>query len=121
MNSTSPSGITFHTTPEAVWRAQEGRQTYAPERFAEEGFVHCTDGEGHLLEVANRYYRDDPRPYVVFDVDLGVVQATAVYEDEARRYPHVYGPIERAAVRRVRRLVRAADGSFTGFGEAIEA
>jgi uncharacterized protein (DUF952 family) len=121
VTNTSPSGITFHVTPEAVWRAHDGLQTYDPERFAEEGFVHCTDGEEFLLEVANRYYRNDPRPYVVLDVDLGAVRANAIYEDEARRYPHVYGPIERAAVRRVRRLERRADGTFTGYGEAIEA
>ena len=114
-----PSGRTLHLVPEPVWRAHEGSATYTPERFAEEGFVHCTDGEALLLEVANRYYRDDPRAYIVLDVDLGAVQAPAVYEDEARRYPHVYGSIERAAVRRVRRLERAADGSFTGFGEEL--
>jgi uncharacterized protein (DUF952 family) len=120
VNNSAPSGITFHTTPEVVWRAQKGLQQYAPEQFTEEGFVHCTDGEALLLEVANRYYRDDPRPYVVLDVDVRAVCAPAVYEDEARRYPHVYGPIDRAAVRRVRRLERGADGSFIGFGEAIE-
>jgi uncharacterized protein (DUF952 family) len=43
------------------------------------------------------------------------VRAPVIYEDEGRRYPHIYGPLEREAVRRVRRLERDPDGSFTGF------
>ena len=70
--------------------------------------------------MANRYYRADPRPHVVLDVDLARVSAPAIYEDEARQFPHVYGPIEREAVRRVRRMTRAADGTFLGIGEDVE-
>src|SRR5688572_17267818 len=40
-----PSGHTLHLVPEPVWRAHQGAATYTPEPFAEEGFVHCTDGD----------------------------------------------------------------------------
>jgi uncharacterized protein (DUF952 family) len=65
------------------------------------------------MEVANRYYRGDRRPYVVLDVDLDQVAAPVVYEGEARQYPHVYGAIALVAVRRVRRTTRGPDGTFT--------
>ena len=113
------AGETLHLTPEAVWQAQLPHATYAPEAFAAEGFVHCTDDHELLVEVANRYYRDDPRVYLVLDIDLARVQAPAFYDDEARQYPHVYGPIARAAVTRVRRIERAADGTFMAIGDVV--
>jgi uncharacterized protein (DUF952 family) len=107
-------GVTLHLAPEAVWLAQEEHAEYRPENFAAEGFVHCTDGEDLVLEVANRYYRDDRRPFVLLDVDLSKVRARAIYEDDARCYPHIHGPLDKEAVRRVRRMRRSPDGVFTG-------
>lgn len=115
----SPSGLARRLVPEPVWRAQADAREYRPEAFAEEGFVHCTDGEALLIEVANQYYRADPRPFLALDVDLGRVAARAVYEDAEQRYPYTYGPIEREAVVRVRRMERAADGAFTSIGESL--
>ncbi len=115
----SPSGLTLHLVPEPVWCAEAAAREYRPEPFAEEGFVHCTDGEALLIEVANRYYRADPRPFLALDVDLARIAARAVYEDAEQRYPHIYGPIEREAVVRVRRMERADDGAFTSIGESL--
>lgn len=112
-----PSGLTYHLVPEEIWLAHHGAELYHPERFAEEGFVHCTDGEERLIEVGNRYYQGDPRAYLLLDVDLDALAAEAIYEDEARLFPHVYGPIERHAVRRVRRVERGADGTFLTAGQ----
>ena len=115
-----PTGVTFHLTPEAVWDSYADQPQYLPESFDAEGFVHCTDGEPFVLEVANRFYRNDPRPFVLLDVELGRAAARAVYEDPERRYPHLYGPIEREAIIRVRRIERSSDGSFTSIGREIE-
>ncbi len=111
-----PAGMTLHLTPESTWLEHRLRKEYRPETFARDGFVHCTDGEERVLEVANRYYKDDPRPFLLLDVDLHCVSASTVYEDDERQYPHIYGPIEHHAVRRVRRVERAADGTFTAIG-----
>ena len=108
-----PSGHTLHLVPEPVWRAHQGAATYTPEPFAEEGFVHCTDGDEYLLGVANNYYRTDPRPYVVLVLDVDRLTAPVRYDDPAQIYPHVYGPINLDAVVEVRRAVRLADGSFS--------
>lgn len=34
---------------------------------------------------------------------------------QAQRFPHIYGPINRDAIVGLRRMVRAADGTFTGY------
>ena len=107
-------GRTYHLTPEPVWSAQRGGATYRPEAFADEGFIHCTDGEVNLLAVANAFYQADRRPYVILVVDLERVDAPVRYEDGDRLYPHIYGPLNREAIVAVRRAVRLADGSFAG-------
>src|SRR5215218_8956228 len=95
-----PTSITFHLTPEPVWTGHDGLAEYRPEAFAREGFVHCTNGEDLVIEVGNRYYGDDPRAYVVLEIDIEALRQPAIYEDEERRYPHVYGPIHKRAIRR---------------------
>ena len=108
--------LTFHLTPEPVWLEHRLLDEYRPEGFGDEGFIHCTDGEELVLEVANRYYKDDPRSFLLLEVDLGRVSAAAIYEDDERNYPHIYGAMERHAVRRVCRVERAADGTFVAVG-----
>ena len=93
--------------------AAEGRN-YRPEAFASEGFA-LHDGLDHLLVPANAHLRDDPRSYLALEIDLDAVAAPARFDDAARRYPHIYGPVDVAAVRRVLRAARSEDGTFTGF------
>ena len=69
--------------------------------------------------MANRYYRDDSRAYLVLDIDLARIQARAIYEDEAQQYPHIYGPLERGAVTRVRRVERLPNGAFAAIGDDV--
>lgn len=111
------SGMTLHLCPEGHWAAHEGKALYHPERFGEEGFVHCTNGEDEVIAVGNRYYQGDARPYLLLDVDLNQVTAHAIYEDPDQIYPHIYGPIDVRAVQRVRRIVRDGDGQFLGVAE----
>jgi uncharacterized protein (DUF952 family) len=111
----APRGVTLHLTPAEVWEAQSKGQTYVPEGFAAEGFIHCTDGEDRLLVPANAYYRDDPRRFVVLEVDVDRLTAEVRYDDETAIYPHIYGPMETTAVVGLRRADRAADGTFLGF------
>ncbi len=111
-----PAGHTLHLVPEPVWRAAMAGAAYEPERFAEEGFVHTTLGEETLIEVANRYYQGDPRPYLVLDVDLDRLAAPIRFDEAGPSFPHVYGPIETAAVVCVRRAERDPAGGFVGIG-----
>ncbi len=48
----------------------------------------------------------------MLSIDTDVLSAVVKYEDEARMFPHVYGPIETAAVTLVREVERDADGRF---------
>jgi uncharacterized protein (DUF952 family) len=105
---------TYHLLPTEAWRAAElePAAAYAAPSLAVEGFIHCTDGAAALIDTANRYYRDDPRPYLALTIDLDAAGSPWTIDDPAGIYPHVYGSIERAAIIAVQPLIRAADGAF---------
>lgn len=103
---------TLHLVPEAVWTAHDPATPYVPAAYAADGFIHCTDGDDEMVAVANRFYRDDPRAFLLLTVDLDRSGSPWRFDDDARVYPHVYGPIDPASVVEVRRIERSADGTF---------
>ena len=111
--------ITFHLTPLAVWIAQRNSAVYKPEPFDREGFIHCTDGEKRALDVGNRYYTGDSRPYCLLEIARARLTAPVVYEDTEQVYPHIYGPLDTAAIRAVRTVERDDAGRFIRFGERV--
>ena len=108
------SRTTLHMLPAEVWAAHDKASPYAPAAYADEGFIHATDGDDGMVATANRFYRADPRPFVVLTVDLDATGSPWRFDDPEQRFPHIYGPIAPAAVVDVRQLLRDADGTFTG-------
>jgi uncharacterized protein (DUF952 family) len=107
--------VTYHLVAADDWRAQPADRDYVPAAFEADGFIHCTDGAQNVIDTANRYYRDDRRDYVVLVIDRSRVRADLRYEDGARIYPHIYGPLNRDAIVRVVAVTRAPDGMFVSF------
>jgi len=106
------SDVTFHLVAAEYFRGCDRTADYIPEAYAADGFIHCTDGADNVAAVANRYYRDDRRMYVVLVIDTRNVAASIRYEDEARIYPHIYGPLNRDAIVEVAPILREQDGTF---------
>ena len=104
--------FTFHLVAEEEFVATDPSAPYMPAAFGRDGFIHCTDGAEELARTANRYYRDDPRPFVALVIDKSRVDAPVRYEDEARIYPHIYGPLNRDAIVAVVAMPRGDDGTF---------
>ncbi len=114
------SGPMYHLVPEPHFLRFGPGDPYVSETFYDEGFIHLTDPAGELAAVGNRYYRDDPRPYLVLEVDRDLVTAPLKYEDPAKIFPHLYGPLNRDAIISVRRFERLPDGTFTGPGDIYD-
>ena len=91
---------------------------YRPESWERDGFVHCTDDDGEMVAVANRFYAADHRAFLVLTLDLDRAGSPWQFDDADGRYPHVYGPIDPSAVIETRRMLREEDGRFSGFGPA---
>ena len=105
-------GTYLHLTPVEVWDRQRDGDSYTPEAYAADGFIHCTLGDDEVIAVGNRYYHGDPRPYVVLDIDPARLSSPVRFEDPGAVYPHIYGPLNVAAVTSVRPVIRDNTGTF---------
>lgn len=107
---------TLHLVPEPVWEAQDPALPYLTASYGADGFVHCTDGEDTMVAVANRFYRDDPRSFLLLTLDLDRCGSPWQFDDPGQVYPHVYGTLDPACVVEVRRMLRGGDGGFLAPG-----
>lgn len=120
--SSTPGQMIHHLAPASELRAGCSSDSYQPARLAEDGFVHCSAGEAQTLAVAADYFADLEEPLFVLEIDPSELRAELRFEapapipgggrehlEGAATFPHVYGPIERRAVRGVGRLGK--DGS----------
>jgi uncharacterized protein (DUF952 family) len=105
---------TFHLVPDAVWAAADQSAPYEATSLAREGFAHCTDGLTALGVTFDRHYVTDRRPFLALTLDLDALGVPWRHDVEGSPYPHIYGPIRRAAVLAVSRVERARDGGFAG-------
>ena len=103
---------TYHLTPAEWWAVADPAAALRSPSLDDEGFIHCTTGADELVATANRHYRGDPRAFVRLTVDLDLVGSPWRVEDANGIYPHVFGPIDRAAILEVRPVPRDADGTF---------
>ncbi|HEY5640160.1 MAG TPA: DUF952 domain-containing protein [Dehalococcoidia bacterium] len=104
--------ITYHGVPEPYWHTLDASEPYVPADFERDGFIHCTDGREAIASVLTQYYGDDPGDWLVLTIDKERITAPVKYEDAARIFPHVYGPLNRDAIVDVRQIGRATDGTF---------
>ena len=102
--------LTYHLVPREDFDAEASE--YRPAGFAAEGFIHTTRDPALLAEVGNRYYRDDPRPYLVLTIELDRVRAPWRYDAAGEDYPHVYGALNRDAIVAIHPAARGDDGAF---------
>jgi uncharacterized protein (DUF952 family) len=116
--------VILHLMPSADWARWRGDGPYEPASMATEGFVHCTGDDELMLTVANRFYADESDLLVV-TLDERRLTSEVRWEAPAHpdgsapaesepRFPHVYGPLDGAAVVEVRRLRRSGD-RFVGY------
>jgi len=101
----------FHVAIESVWEAADpdGSYTWSTRgrTLADVGYIHCSF-EHQVEPVAEAVY-GDCEDLVVLTIDPSAVGAPIKVENlegGAERFPHIYGPLPTAAVRKVQRLTR---------------
>ncbi len=104
--------LTYHLVAEPYYESSDASEDYVPEDFASDGFIHCTDGVENVIATANRYCKEDLRPFLVLVIDTDKVSAEIKYEDAERIYPHIYGSLNRDAIVSAQPVKRAEDGTF---------
>ena len=107
--------LTYHLTPTEWWAAAEPDGPLGAPSLDVEGFIHCTDGAANMVATANRHYAADPRNFLVLLVDLDRLTSRWSVDDKAGIYPHIFGPIDRAAIVETMPAPRDPDGTFLPF------
>lgn len=105
--------IIFHIAERTAWNQSKTNQSYRPEMFAREGFIHCSTA-AQVLQVANTRFRGRS-DLLLLSIDTERVAAEIRYENlegGEQLFPHVYGELPHDAVIRVAEFEPGADGSF---------
>lgn len=103
--------IAYHLIPAEVWERSDPASPLRVASLDDEGFVHLTHRMADLVEVANTFYRADPRPHVVLTIRLASLTSPWRYDGD-ERFPHVYGPLDGVAITGVRPIDRNDDGTY---------
>ena len=110
--------IIYHLITQGDWETTQSTTPsstqYRAASLAEEGFIHCSASPEQMLRVAGRLYagRAD---MLSLEVDTELLSSEVVSEPSrsGEIYPHIYGPLDTAAVVRVWRLALNSDGTFS--------
>ena len=104
----------FHIATAADWAEAQRTGTYSTSTrgvtLAQEGFIHAARRE-QVPGVFDRYYADATEPLVLLTVETD--RLTSPWREDPvgdETYPHVYGPIDAAAVVAVQPLDRDGGG-----------
>jgi uncharacterized protein (DUF952 family) len=91
--------VIFHITTEFAWETARRAGAYTGDSLESEGFIHCSSAE-QWEKVREDWFpgRDD---LVLLEIDPERVSAEVRWEGG---FPHLYGPLEVAAVVSARRL-----------------
>ncbi len=117
--------VVLHLMPVAAWLALADGEPVTNASLESEGFIHCTDEPRVMLLVANAFYSALPGAFIVAHVDTERLTSRCVWETPAHisdsgqalapQFPHVYGPIDRAAVIATQTMMRDEHGAFIGY------
>lgn len=101
----------FHITTRSAWAAARAAGVYRAASLDTAGFIHLSD-ERQWLATANRFYRGCA-DLLLLELDAARLGAPVRWEPaDGLLFPHLYGPLELAAVVAVTALPVGADGTI---------
>ena len=93
------SSIIYHVTTPAYFEQFEGEDSFYPEGWEDEGFIHCSY-ERQLPRIFEKYYSEEDY-LVLLKIDIHKLKAEFKIElslSVGQEFPHVYGEINMDAV-----------------------
>lgn len=107
------SPIILHITTDAAYKAADPERGYLDPSLDAEGFIHCSTPAQVLIPANERFAgRTD---LVLLVINPAALTSDLVYEDcyeSGMAFPHIYGPIDVAAVTRIVTFPCGPDGTF---------
>ncbi len=108
----------YHIAIKAEWESQAHEPEYAPKRYQEDGFIHCS--EQHQLEVvASRHFQGRVDLLLLEIVPTRLEPETRYEQGSKEKFPHIYGRINRDAVNRTIEIQCNDNGLFEGVFDGI--
>ncbi|GAB4214775.1 MAG: DUF952 domain-containing protein [Roseiflexaceae bacterium] len=103
----------LHIIPQTDWQQAQAQRLYRAASLESEGFIHCST-VAQVLTAADSHFRG-VAGLALLVIDPALVAAPIVYEDSygsGQEYPHIYGPLNLEAVKRVLDFPVRPDGGF---------
>ena len=88
------SEFIYHITTKHAWEEAQIKQSYLPQDFAKDGFIHCST-EKQIEGVLARFYQGQSG-LVKLKIEKAKVQRPVLFElaeDLNELFPHIYGPL----------------------------
>ncbi len=106
------SELIIHLCPQSEWTAAQQSGEYRDDSLQQNGFIHCSRPD-QILMVANHYYQGVSDALLLW-VDPSRVKSDIRWEGApgGELFPHIYGPIELEAVKKVTQLRADEDGVY---------
>jgi len=101
----------YHLTLPSEWQAAQAAGQYTAPSLATEGFIHCSTAE-QVARTANLYFQGqgELRLLHIREADLAV---DLKFEPASGQlFPHLFGPLNLAAVARAQPLFPDGDGHY---------
>jgi uncharacterized protein (DUF952 family) len=111
VNETSAANWIVHLCSRSAWQAALRAGEYHPPSLETEGFIHCSR-PGQIVDVANLFF-PGVRDLALLWIDPQQVRAEIRWDAVGEQvFPHIYGPLNLAAVLAVGDFSPGADGVF---------
>lgn len=102
----------YHLVSQFYFQGQPADEPYAPASLFEEGFIHLSATPEQVTWVANAFYAH-VLDLVALVIDEALLAAPVQWDETPDgRFPHLYGPLNRAAVVAILALNRDAQGRY---------
>jgi len=93
----------YHVVMPNYWKQFEGKTTYTPPTFAEEGFIHCCV-KGQVDYVLSTYFKG-VEEVLLLKIDKTLLTSELKVEPANGQYfPHVYGAINKSAITAIEKM-----------------
>lgn len=108
-----------HICKREMWQAAQEQGEYRAASLESEGFIHCS-GPEQVLDVANHFYRGETGLLLLW-IQPELVQAEIRWEsvENEGTFPHIHGPLNLSAIRKVTSLIPDEHGIFRNIGGSV--
>uniref|UniRef100_A0A7S2Y1U0 DUF952 domain-containing protein n=1 Tax=Fibrocapsa japonica TaxID=94617 RepID=A0A7S2Y1U0_9STRA len=125
--------LIYHLAEAELWDSScKSNTPYFPPTYEMDGFIHATKELKTLNGIANHFYKDSLKDYILLEIDTDKLEVEVKFEapadvghkssdgvDTTELFPHIFGPLHNGpAIARVLPVIREEDGSFANFEES---